>query len=51
MLGKLRELFNFLNSKRDNSCTCYEFSQMLLQRLELAREASPLKEQDVACLL
>ena len=51
MLGKLRELFNFLNSKRDNTCTGYEFSQMLLQRLELAREANPLKEQDVACLL
>lgn len=38
MLGKLRELFNFINSKRDNSCTGLEFKQMIMDRLELGKQ-------------
>lgn len=35
LLGKLREFFNFINMKRDNTCAAKEFKSMLLERLEL----------------
>jgi hypothetical protein len=38
MLGKLRELFNFINSRRDNTCSPQEFKAMLLDKLELAKQ-------------
>lgn len=40
MLSKLRELFNFINTKRDNTCSPQEFKTMLLDRLELAKSGT-----------
>ncbi|TNV88020.1 hypothetical protein FGO68_gene1522 [Halteria grandinella] len=50
MLSKLRELFNFINSKRDNTCTQQEFKIMLLDRLELS-QAGVIKDNHAEMLI
>ena len=35
MLGRLRDLFNFLNNRRDNTCQSSEFKQVFLDKLAL----------------
>jgi len=50
MLSKLRELFNFINSKRDNTCTYQEFKTMVLDRLELS-QAGVIKDNHAEMLI
>ncbi len=35
MLGKLRDLFNFYNTRRDNTCLASEFKAVMLDKLGL----------------
>jgi len=41
MLGKLRELFNFMNTSRDSTCTATDFKQ-LLAKLEVKSDIDSL---------
>lgn len=41
MLGKLRELFNFMNTSRDSTCTATEFKQVLA-KLEVKSDIDSL---------
>lgn len=49
-LSKLRDLFNFINTRRDNTCIAAEFKQILLEKLELGRQGI-VKETHVDLLL
>jgi len=48
MLAKLRDLFNFYNTRRDNTCQAREFRSIILDKLNLSTQVS---EQQVELLL
>ena len=37
MLAKLRDLFNFFNTKRDNTCLVKDIKNMLLDKLGVGK--------------
>ena len=37
IIEKLRDLFNFINSRRDATCDRTEFKSLILERLELGK--------------
>ena len=48
LLGKLRDIFNFYNSRRDNTCTAKDFKQAFLNELDMKATVS---ETDIEILI
>ena len=48
MLGKLRDLFNFFNTRRDNTCTIKEIKGILLDKLGLNGKSINEEQLDLA---